>query len=272
MAKKRVKNFNKLKDKVDVELLFRLLNTVGVSGSENNIRELVMEAIKPYVYEIKIDKFGNLICRERGLVKKPRVMLSAHMDEVGLIVKHIHKSGRLEVSALGGIDPLYLVGQSVAIDLKRKGLIRGIISSKELSTGIRAEEIPRIQDLFVDTGLSKEKLNNLGVDVGTYMTYGPNASFLGSNRVIFGKSVDDRVGCFILIELAKRLSKSKHEVIYVFTVQEEIGLFGAKTSAYNVKPDWGIAVDVADAEDFGDDPVVMLGGGPVLTLRDFVFF
>lgn len=255
-----------LKKKCDNLLFSSLLNTIGVSGSESKIRNLIRKEISPYVDEVKIDKFGNLIARKKG--PAPSVMLAAHMDEVGLMIKHIHKSGRIELAKIGGIETATLLGQIVQIDLGRGKSISGVISSEGLSIGASIEEVPEFYELFVDTGLSKKELNKIGVKEGVPITFSPNAICLGKNDIMVGKAVDDRTGCFILIELAKRLKKNKSEIFYVFTVQEEVGLYGARTSAYNVRPDWGVAVDVSDAEDYSDDPVVRLGGGPVLTLMD----
>ncbi len=251
---------------VDDKLFFKMLDTIGVSGNERNIRNLIKKEIRPYVDEIRIDNLGNLIARKKG--PKPRIMLAAHMDEVGLAVRHIHKSGRVEIEKIGGVDSLTLLGQQISLDLGKNNKIRGVISSEELSTGQVMEEIPELQHLFVDTGLTKKELIKMGVEKGTPITFDPNSCYLGKKDIVMSKAVDDRAGCFILIELAKRLKKTSAEIFYVFTVQEEIGLYGAKTSAYSVEPDWGIGIDVADAEDYVQDPVIKVGGGPVLTIMD----
>ena len=250
---------------LDEKVFFKLINTIGVSGSENKIKAIIRKEISPYVDELKEDKFGNLIARKKGPM--PSVMLAAHMDEIGLMVKHIHKSGRIEIAVIGGIDASTLLGQLVSLkvgDYK----VQGVVSSEELSTGLEINEIPNFYDIFVDTGLSKKELTTLGVKEGTSITFNPNGGYLGEKEIIVGKAIDDRAGCFILLELAKRLKKNKNEIYYVFTVQEEIGLYGARTSAYNVKPDWGIAIDVSDAEDYTDDPIITMGDGPVLTIMD----
>ncbi len=248
------------------EFFFEMLDTIGVSGNERNIREMIKKAIRPHVDEIRVDNIGNLIARKKG--PKPRIMLAAHMDEVGLAVRHIHKSGRIEIEKIGGVDSLTLLGQQISLDLGKNKKIRGVISTEELSTGKIMEEIPELQHLFIDTGLTKKELLKMGVSKGTPITFDPNACYLGKKDMIMSKAVDDRAGCFILVELAKRLKKTEAEVFYVFTVQEEVGLYGARTSAYSVEPDWGIAVDVADAEDYTTDPVIKVGGGPVLTIMD----
>jgi tetrahedral aminopeptidase len=252
--------------KCDDKLFFKLLDTIGVSGNERNIRELIKKAIKPYVDEVKIDNLGNLIARKKG--PRPRIMLAAHMDEVGLAVRHIHKSGRIEIEKVGGVDSLTLLGQQISLDLGKNKKIRGVISTGELSTGQIMEEIPELRNLFLDTGLTKKELLKMGVSKGTPITFDPNACYLGKKDIIMSKAIDDRAGCFTLIELAKRLKTTKAEIFYVFTVQEEVGLYGARTSAYSVEPDWGIAIDVADAEDYVADPIISVGGGPVLTIMD----
>jgi endoglucanase len=131
------------------------------------------------------------------------------------------------------------------------------------------EELPNIHDLYVDTGLNRKELMKLGVRVGTYVTLEQEFKTLGKKTVISGKALDDRLGVFILIELAKKLKNSPEEIYYVFTVQEEIGLYGAQTSAYRLQPDWAIALDVAAAEDSTKDSMSkLLGGGPCITVMD----
>jgi len=253
------------KGEVSMSVLFDLLNLIGVSGSESKVRKYIQSVISPYVDEIKVDKMGNLIARKKGT--GPSVMLAAHMDEVGLMIKNIHLDGRIEVTGIGAVEVITLVGETVEI-ISGKKKIEGVISTKNISRGDEEKNMPKMEDIFIDTCLDKKKLESLGVKVGDSVTFKPRSNYLNNKDLIVSKAIDDRVGCFILIELAKKLKSSKNEIYYVFTVQEEVGLYGAKTSSYSVKPDWGIAVDVIYSEDYVDDPNIKLGDGPVLTLVD----
>ncbi len=250
---------------LNTKLLENLINTPGVSGNEEPVRKLIRKEIRPYVDEIFIDDLGNLIAHKKG--QGPKAMLAAHMDEVGLMVKRIDKRGLVYCSGIGGVNVVPLIGQTVKVKTK-KGYIRGIITTKEVSSGKDVEDLPNIESVFVDTGLKKEELRKLGVSVGTYVPLEQQSGFLGSGDIITGKALDDRIGCFILIEVAKRLKNQRIEVYFVFTVQEEIGLYGAKTSAFHVSPDWGIAVDTTHANDVFEEPTRFMGKGPCITIKD----
>ncbi|MFQ6020664.1 MAG: M42 family metallopeptidase [Candidatus Aenigmatarchaeota archaeon] len=247
-------------------LLERLIETYGVSGNEKNVRKLIEKEIKSYVDKIFVDKLGNLIAYKKG--KSPKVMLAAHMDEIGLMTKFIDQKGRIFCSLIGGIDPITLVGEIVNIEAK-KGLVRGVITTKNINDGYIVEELPKEEGLIIDTGLTKRELRAKGVEVGNYISIEQPIYLLGSNDIICGKAFDDRIGCYILIELAKRLkNKSKNEIYFVFTIQEEIGLFGAITSAYKIEPDWAIVVDVTAVDDASIHPTKTIGKGPCITVKD----
>lgn len=252
---------------VEMDLLRELMDAFSPSGAEQEVRSIIQKSIKPYVDEIKIDKFGNLIARKKGT--GPKVMLVAHMDEVGLMIRHIDSVGLIRFSSIGGLDPISLVGQRVKIFTNKKP-IEGVISFSELSSGLELpKKVPNIEDLFIETGLKKEELFKLGVDVGSYLNLHSDNDQLGNKDTVCGKALDDRIGCYILIELAKRLKKSKQgDIYFVFSVQEEVGLYGAKTAVYHVEPDWAIAVDVTFADDRAEHPSLTLGAGPVITVKD----
>jgi len=158
------------------------------------------------------------------------------MDEIGLIVKSISETGVIRVATIGGIDPLACLNQQVIIQGKKKP-IRGVVTTVHLSEAEDEEELPIIGDLIVDTGLNKKELNKLGVSIGSLIEFEQNATYLGSNKYLMGKAVDDRVGCFILLEMIKKTQKLPGNFYFVFTVQEEVGLYGARTSVYNLNPD-----------------------------------
>jgi len=247
-----------------MNVLEKLVTAFGVSGNEEAVKSIIEEEIKNYVDEIVTDKLGNLIARKGG--KPPRVMLAAHMDEIGLMVKSIDKQGRVYVSSIGGIEPLTLIGQRVHIQAE-KGIIHGTITTKEICNGFDVKELPTFNDIYVETGLSRTELEKKGVSIGAYVSPEQEFFFLGSEKIICGKSFDNRLGCYILIELAKRLKDLEQEIYYVFTVQEEIGLYGAVTSAYKVEPDWAIAVDVTEVSEL-EETIRTIGLGPCITIKD----
>lgn len=248
-----------------MNLLKKLVSTPGVSGDEDRVRNLIKKEIEKYVDDISIDKLGNLIAHKKG--KQPKVMLAAHMDEVGLMVKGIGRRGKLFISSIGGLDPVMLLGERVQITTK-KGLIHGVITTADVNYGEIVSKIPSTDDLFVDTGLSKEELQKIGVDTGTFLTFERHLYTLGSKKIICGKAFDDRIGCYILIELAKKLKNIKNEIFYVFTIQEEIGLVGAITSTYKVQPDWAIVVDTSETSNLGGEIIKTIGAGPCITIKD----
>lgn len=242
-----------------MELLEKLINADGISGNESQVREIIKREIGKYVDEVRIDNVGNLIARKRG--GKPTVMLAAHMDEIGLMVKRISKDGRIYFSTVGGIDSISLIGQRVRIENK----IGGVITTKEIAGGIDVEELPKSDELYVDAGVNAKELKKKGIEVGDYISFDQCMfCLLDSTAIISGKALDDRIGCYALIELAKKLKNNKNEIYYVFTVQEEIGLYGAKISAYEIVPDWAVVVDVTEVERKNK----VLGGGPCLTIKD----
>ncbi|MFH1393295.1 MAG: M42 family peptidase [Candidatus Micrarchaeota archaeon] len=239
-------------------MLDKLINAVGISGMEDDVRKIIKKEIGPHVDSIRIDKVGNLVAHKKGT--KPTVMLAAHMDEVGLMVREIEDDGKIRFSAVGGLDGAALICRRVSL-----GKIKGVITTKELSRGEEIKELPAMENLYVDTGLTKKELERSGIRIGTYISfYNSGYATMGSEKIIAGKALDDRLGCFVLIELAKRLKKAKEEIFYVFTVQEEMGMYGAKISAYDIKPDWAIVVDVTDAN--GESR--KMGEGPCITIMD----
>lgn len=250
-----------------MKLLKDLMNIPSVSGNETIVRNLIYKTIKPYVDEIHIDRMGNVISVERG--EKPRLMLAAHMDEIGLMVSGIDDKGVISCTAIGGIDPLTIIGERVSINTNGE-VIHGIITTREISAAIDHRKMPTMRMIVVDTGMTKEELTKAGVRVGTYLSLERDTNYLSYGKKITGKAIDDRVGCYILIEVAKRIKKARSETYFVFTVEEEFGLYGAKTSAYTIEPDFGIAVDVTAANDLVErkNGEIKLGGGPVITIMD----
>lgn len=248
-----------------IELLQKLIETDGISGDEAEVRDVIMKEIRKHVDEVTVDSIGNLIAHKKG--ESPRVMLAAHLDEIGLMVKGIDDDGSISFSRIGSIEPLSLIGQRVKI--KGKEPVEGVITFASLSNADPITECPKLEELYIDTGLGKSELIKKGVHPGSFISLQQETGCLCDDTIVYGRALDDRIGCYILIELAKRLKKAENEIFFVFTVQEEIGMYGAKTSAYKIKPDWAIAIDVTNAEDKGSKTRSnFLGKGPCITLKD----
>lgn len=250
-----------------MELLFKLMDALGPSGYEQDVRLLITKAIKPFVDTVEVDKFGNLVAHKKG--KGQKIMLAAHMDEIGLMASQIRDNGRIFFVPLGGIEPLTLIGEQVKV-IGEKGIVNGIITTEEIHADLEVMKLPKMEDLYVDTGISKIALAVLGIHQGAFIVPYNEAEYLGNKDVISGKACDDRIGCYTMIELAKRLHKHGTDDLYfVFTVQEEVGLYGAGTAAYRLDPDWGIAVETTSCEDYEERyPARIMGGGPTLILKD----
>lgn len=245
-------------DKEKVLLLDKLLNTFGPSGNEEDVSEIIEKEIDPHVDEIHRDAMGNLIALKKGNGKK--VMLSAHMDEIGLIITHIDENGFLRFSNIGGVSHSLSHGQRVQF----KDGTTGFISSEPLEE----KEDLKLEKLFIDIGVKNKEEAEKRVSIGDVVSfYGPLV--INNNRGI-SKAMDNRISCFILIEIIKRIKRNNNNIYFVFTVQEELGIRGAKTSAYRINPDVGIAVDVTKT---GDTPKakpmeVSLGKGPGIKILD----
>lgn len=250
-----------------MKLLEELISAFGISGFEAEVRKIIKREIEKYVDDVRTDKMGNLIAHKKG--KPPKGMFAAHMDEVGLMVRSINDNGMIRCSSVGSLEPMSIVGAHVQI-FSKKGKILGIVTTKEMSNNEEISDLPHVSELIVDTGLKKLELEKMGVSVGSYVEL-ESPTFFHFGKKIAGKSMDDRVGCYILIKLIKKMKKVPYEYFFVFTVQEEIGLHGAKTSAYSIAPDWGLAVDVCVANDLMREPgedCIALGQGPTLTVMD----
>ncbi len=241
----------------------------GLSGFEGPVRDLVRETWRPFVDEIYEGKLGSLIAVKKGegAEPRPRLMLAAHMDEVGLMVTKIEK-GFLRISRVGGTDRRILLGLEVVVHGQRD--LPGVVATRPphvLSEEERKKTVP-LDEIFVDVGLPKEETRRL-VSVGDLISVRRDMSELANGRVA-GKAFDDRA-CVAAISVAlERLRRVEHrwDVIAVATVQEETGLKGALASAYGVEPDLAIALDVTFGEQPGvdDQGVFPLGKGPAIGL------
>ena len=227
----------------------------------------------PYVDEIQVDRLENVIAIKKGKANSPKIMLAAHMDEVGLMVKTITKDGFLQFSKLGGIDDRILPAQKVIVYTK-KGQLSGIVGSKppHIQKEEERKKIITYDDLFIDIGAeSKEDAANLGVSLGDVIAFDVKYVNLGRD-VVIGKAFDNRAGCLIMVEALKRLTHTDCTICAVGTVQEEVGLRGAAAAAFGVDPDLALALDVTIAGDVPGvrefDTSVKMGKGPALTISD----
>jgi endoglucanase len=253
--------------------LEKLSNACGVTGRENEVRNLMIEMIKPYVDEIVVDKLENVIAIKRGEKSSPKVMLAAHMDEVGLMVKTISKQGFLRFTKMGGIDDRILLAQKVRV-YTRKGLLLGVVGSKppHIQKEEERKKVMAYDELFIDIGAeSREDANAMGVRIGDPIAFDVKYAQLNKD-VVIGKAFDDRAGCAVMVEALKQVGKTNCTICAVGTVQEEVGLRGATTAAFGIDPDVGIALDVTVAGDVPSvrekDTNVKMGKGPTLTVAD----
>ncbi|MEI7433832.1 MAG: M42 family metallopeptidase [Methanomicrobiales archaeon] len=252
------------------ELLKKLSNAHGVSGSEGNVYDIIKKELKGSVDEIREDTMGNLIAIKKG--GKFSVMLAAHMDEIGLMVKYIDDKGFIRFVTLGGWYAPTLYNQRVIFH-GSKGQVCGVIGGKPLHVMDEEERKKGVKtdDLFVDVGAKNaDEVKELGIAVGTPVTIDREFTELANGRVT-GKAFDNRAGVAMLIKAIKGM-KSPNTVYAVFTVQEEVGLKGARTSSYALDPDCAIATDVTIPGDHPGidkkDANVEMGKGPVITIVD----
>jgi len=256
-----------------VETLEKLSNACGVAGREDEVKNLMTKFLKPYTDEIKEDKLGNIVAVKEGKKGAPKLMLAAHMDEIGLLIKTISKEGFLQFMKIGGIDDRVLLAQKVLV-CTEKGLLHGIVGSRppHIQKEDERKRVLASDELFVDIGAeNQDAAKKMGVRVGSPIEF--DIKFARINKdIVIGKAFDDRAGCAVMIETMKRLEKTDCTIYAVGTVQEEVGCRGAMTAAFDIHPDLGIALDVTVS---GDTPgvkdieaPVKLGKGPSIGIAD----
>ena len=252
-------------------ILKELSEAFGVSGNEDDVRAIVLDAVREHVDEVKVDALGNVLAFKRGTGRqRMRVMLAAHMDEVGLMVVGHDNDGFLRVRSVGGIDPRLLPGTLLQVGSER---IYGVIGVKPIHLlKENADKVAKLEDLVVDVGAkSKDEARKLA-PLGTYATFATRFRELGPT--VRGKAFDDRAGCAVLVELL-RGERFRFDFHAVFTVQEEVGLRGARVAAYAIEPDCAFALEGTVADDMPRDkdvsPTTELGQGPAITVMDRSF-
>jgi len=242
------------------ELIKSLVEAFGPSGSEDRVRDLIAAEVGKVASSVRTDALGNLIATvgSKGAGGR-RVMLAAHMDEIGIVVSHIDAKGFVRFGGVGGVFRQALIGSRVRFADGRIGVIG---SEQKRVEG----DLPRLDQLFIDVGAKDRE--SVPIKVGDVACF--DRPFVDLGERLVSKAMDDRIGCAVLVQVLKELGETPHEVHFVFTVQEEVGLRGAQTSAYGIDAEVGIAVDVTTT---GDTPeartmAVSLGSGPAIKVKD----
>lgn len=255
---------------LNLELFESICQTPGAPGYEQKIRKLIIDEVSPLVDKVETDNMGNVYAIKKGKSDK-RVMIGAHMDEIGFIVTHIDENGFIRFHTLGGFDPKTLTAQRVIIHGKED--VIGVMAAKPIHvmTPEERKKNPKTTDFFIDTGRPKKEIDQL-IDIGNPITR--ERSFIEMGECVNSKSIDNRVSVFILIETLRELKDKEvpYDVYGVFTVQEEVGIRGASVATLNIKPDFGFGLDTTIAFDLpGAAPhekITSLGMGTAIKIMD----
>lgn len=244
------------------KLLQTLTETFGPSGYENEVRKIVRSEVETLADEVRVDALGNLIVRKRPTRSSPepkKVMIAAHMDEIGVIVSHVDEKGFVRFSPIGGVFRRYVLGGRVRF----LNGTQGIIGFDRLDN---VNELPTLDKVYIDVGASSP--GDSPVKVGDVAAFDRQFSDLG--RRLVAKSLDNRVGVLVAIETLRALKSTAYDLYFVFTTQEEVGVRGATTSAYGLDPDVGIALDVTPSADTPNSlrMEIALGKGPCIKIQD----
>ena len=219
-----------------INTLNTLCHAFGPSGAEGGVAQIIEEMARPYVDEITRDTMGNLICLKKG--SGPRLMFSAHMDSIGLVVTHIDDKGFLRVGAIGGVHADAVVNTPVRFQNGTCGVIAAQVGS---TPGKRT-----MADLYLDIGATSREEAEQQVQIGDVVVY--NTPVFPAGALVAGPYMDNRISCLVLLQAMERLHDCPNDVYFVFSTQEEVGLRGAKTAAWSIDPDYGIAVDVTSED------------------------
>lgn len=247
-----------------------LCNLCAVSGDESAVRSYIMQVLDGRTdVSWQIDPLGSLLVEKKGRSRAPhKLMISAHMDEVGLIVTYGNSDGTLCISPVGGIDASVVIGRQVLVGQSR---IPGVIGAKPVHLLSKEEKnaLPKFSDLVLDIGAENAEQAKKIAPPGTFAYFLPDFRSFGSDRIC-SKAVDDRAGCAVLLDLLEQ--EAAFDFTAAFLVQEEIGLRGAAAAAYTVAPDFALVLEATTAADLagaeGDEKVCALGGGPVISFMD----
>ena len=241
------------------EMIQTLVEAYGPSGFEDGMRDLIRPYVEPYADEVRVDAMGNLIALKKGSGNGRRVMIAAHMDEIGIMVTHITKDGYLRFTNIGGVSAKTLLGGRVQFG---DGTVGVIYSDRNAD---RHKVLP-LDKHYIDVGATSQ--DDCPIQVGD--AAGFVRPFFANGTRLVSKAMDDRIGCVIAIETLKQLEQSDHDVYFVFSVQEEVGVRGAQAAANSILPEVGIALDVTLTGDMhnGVEMAVELGKGPAIKAKD----
>ena len=245
-----------------VELFRKMVETLSVSGNEEELAKLIEGEIAPYVDEITYDVMGNLIARKKGAPGAKKMMLSAHMDEIGVMVTHAEETGYLRFAPVGGLRPVYLIGQPILF----KNGVRGVVMYE---TKLQLREV-QMEHLYLDIGAQTREEALSMVSIGDVAAPYGTVFACGQHRWA-GKSMDDKIACYILVRAIQQLRQTAYDTYFVFSTQEELGLRGATTAAYAIDPDYALALDVTGVGDMPNMSApndVKLGKGAAIKVRD----
>ena len=255
-------------------LLEKLSNARGVSGNEGEVREILIDAVKAQVTEYRVDTIGNLITfkRAKGTRRTSlKVMVAAHMDEIGLLIVHHESNGHLRFRKVGGIDDRVLLSKVVLIG---KDKVPGVIGVKPIHL-LKSKERDQVIDtesMTIDIGAKSEEDAQGTIKIGEYATFATEFSEMGDG-LVKGKALDDRTGCSVLVELLKH--DYPFDLYGVFTVQEEVGVRGARVAAFAIEPDAAFVLESTVCDDSPKkkdiSPTTRLGDGPAITFADRSF-
>lgn len=256
-------------------LLRELTDLLGPCGHEHDVARYIAQRVRPFADEVKVDGVGNVIAMVRGASPGPTLVVSTHMDEVGFIVKKIEENGLLRFDKLGGHDDRILLAQRVRIGTD-KGIVAGVIGtiSAHMSKYDDPDKVRRHAKLYIDIGArDRKEVEELGVQVGDPISWATDLERIGKTRLV-GKAFDDRAGCAVLIQALSDIdfTKVSGTVYAVFSVQEEVGLRGARVAAHQIEADVALAVDttaVSDTVEEMMDDTLGLGRGPGIKVMDF---
>lgn len=267
-------NINEAYGDVDLQMLKELSEADGISGCEKEVSRVMKKYLDKYADEVSYDNLGSIIGLKKGKEDGPKVMIAGHIDEVGFIVRDIDENGYIKLLPVGGWWGHVMPSQEMILTTATGKKIKGVVGSRA-PHGMSVEEKNKVIkpiDLFVDLGIdSKKEAEDLGVQIGDMIT--PNTKFevMNNPNYLVGKAWDDRIGAAVAIDVLKELSEDNHDAnIYaVGTVQEEVGIRGARTTTNLIKPDIAFALDVTTAKDTPmDKGDISLGCGVILSVLD----
>ena len=257
--------------KSNMKLVKELSTTPGISGFETKIANIIKRELKNVADDITTDTMGNIICTKKGKKSAPTIMLASHMDEIGLMVKFIDEKGFIRFATIGGINDQMLLNQTVTIH-SEKGDYVGVIGSKppHVTKPEERNKVIKYDSMFIDIGAKDKEEAEKMISIGDPITF--NSWFEEfPNNLIMGKALDNRLGCYVMMEVLKRV-KTNATVYGVGTVQEEVGLKGARVSAFGLNPDYAFALDTTVCGDHPgitlEEAPVEMGKGPSIVLID----